>query len=136
MAAAVLGVFAYYRRMARTQFDGLSGDLAGWFLQTAELCGLVHPALRLGLSVLWCRQCLAVKGLKDERTNVYRKLTGSTLEEARKAVSRIVGRDTERLTAEGGHKSLCGDGGGELLRRRGRSFAVYVPGGRAPGPVL
>lgn len=65
------------------------------------LCGLVHPALRLGLSVLWCWQCLAVKGLRDESTNVYRKLTRSTLEEARKAVSRIVGRDTEGLTAEG-----------------------------------
>ena len=37
MAAAALGVFVYYRRMARTQFGGLSGDLAGWFLQTAEL---------------------------------------------------------------------------------------------------
>lgn len=37
MAAAALGTFVYYRRMARTQFGGLSGDLAGWFLQTAEL---------------------------------------------------------------------------------------------------
>lgn len=37
MAAAALGAFGYYRRMARTQFGGLSGDLAGWFLQTAEL---------------------------------------------------------------------------------------------------
>lgn len=37
MAAAALGVFVYYRRMTRTQFGGLSGDLAGWFLQTAEL---------------------------------------------------------------------------------------------------
>lgn len=34
---AALGVFGYYRHMARTQFGGLSGDLAGWFLQTAEL---------------------------------------------------------------------------------------------------
>lgn len=65
------------------------------------LCGLIHPALRFGLAVLWCWQCLAVKGLKDESVNVYRKLTGSTLEEARRAVSRIVGRDTESLTAEG-----------------------------------
>ena len=32
-----LGVFAYYRRMEEKQFGGLSGDLAGWFLQTAEL---------------------------------------------------------------------------------------------------
>lgn len=65
------------------------------------LCGLIHPVLRFGLSVLWCWQCLAVKGLRDESANVYRKLTGSTLEEARKAVSRIVGRDAEGLTVEG-----------------------------------
>ena len=37
MAAAAWGVFAYYFRMAKKQFGGLSGDLAGWFLQTAEL---------------------------------------------------------------------------------------------------
>lgn len=34
---AALGVFGYYGRMAAKQFGGLSGDLAGWFLQTAEL---------------------------------------------------------------------------------------------------
>ena len=37
MAAAAVLAFLYYRHMARTQFGGLSGDLAGWFLQTAEL---------------------------------------------------------------------------------------------------
>lgn len=37
MAVAALGVFLYYRRMSQKQFDGLSGDLAGWFLQTVEL---------------------------------------------------------------------------------------------------
>lgn len=37
MAAAALLVFVYYRHMALGQFGGLSGDLAGWFLQTAEL---------------------------------------------------------------------------------------------------
>ena len=66
-----------------------------------RLCGLVHPALRLGLSVLWSWQCLAVKGLEDESTNVYRKLDACTLPEARRAVARIVGRDTENLTEEG-----------------------------------
>lgn len=38
--AAVLAawaVFLKYRHMAKAQFGGLSGDLAGWFLQTAEL---------------------------------------------------------------------------------------------------
>lgn len=65
------------------------------------LCGLVHPALKFGLSVLWCGQCLAVKGLRDESANVYQKLVSSTLDEARRAVGRIVGRDTEELSAEG-----------------------------------
>lgn len=37
MALAAVCVFLYYRRMARVAFGGLSGDLAGWFLQTAEL---------------------------------------------------------------------------------------------------
>ena len=37
MAAAALLVFLWYRPMAVRQFGGLSGDLAGWFLQTAEL---------------------------------------------------------------------------------------------------
>jgi len=36
-AAAALGVFVWYRGMAQKRFGGLSGDLAGWFLQTAEL---------------------------------------------------------------------------------------------------
>lgn len=35
LAAAL--VFLYYRRMCVKDFGGLSGDLAGWFLQTAEL---------------------------------------------------------------------------------------------------
>ena len=37
MSLAALGVFFRYRRMAVREFGGLSGDLAGWFLQTAEL---------------------------------------------------------------------------------------------------
>lgn len=41
MAAAALLAFLRYRRMAVRQFGGLSGDLAGWFLQTAELWMLI-----------------------------------------------------------------------------------------------
>ena len=37
MAAAGLLVFRHYRVTAVRQFGGLSGDLAGWFLQRAEL---------------------------------------------------------------------------------------------------
>ena len=36
-ALACLPVFWYYRRLCVRCFGGLSGDLAGWFLQTAEL---------------------------------------------------------------------------------------------------
>lgn len=37
MTAAALCVMGYYYHMAVKEFGGLSGDLAGWFLQTAEL---------------------------------------------------------------------------------------------------
>lgn len=44
LAAAL--VFLYYRRMCEKDFGGLSGDLAGWFLQTAELWMLAALAVR------------------------------------------------------------------------------------------
>lgn len=37
MAITVLVVFCYYFRVCKVQFGGVSGDLAGWFLQKAEL---------------------------------------------------------------------------------------------------
>lgn len=37
MALSAVAVFVCYRRTAVRQFGGLSGDLAGWFLQRAEL---------------------------------------------------------------------------------------------------
>ena len=46
-------------------------------------------------------QALAATGLAQESTNVYRQLEKDNLPAARKAVSRIVGRDTEKLTREG-----------------------------------
>ncbi|MDO4357228.1 MAG: adenosylcobinamide-GDP ribazoletransferase [Clostridia bacterium] len=52
MAAAALAVFFYYRRMARVQFGGLSGDLAGWFLQIAELAMLAALCLIQYLEVV------------------------------------------------------------------------------------
>ena len=36
-AAALTVCFLYYRRMAYRQFGGVTGDLAGWFLQMTEL---------------------------------------------------------------------------------------------------
>ena len=34
-------VFIYYGRMAKREFGGITGDLAGWFLQVAELMALL-----------------------------------------------------------------------------------------------
>ena len=64
------------------------------------LAGKVHPWLQYALMVLWSWQVLAMKGLASESGRVYDRLKHGTLEEARAAVSRIVGRDTQSLTAE------------------------------------
>ena len=61
---------------------------------------MVHPVLGCILEALMTYQLLAAKCLKVESMKVYDKLENGTLEEARKAVSMIVGRDTANLTAE------------------------------------
>lgn len=63
--------------------------------------GRVHPLLGLAVQVLWCWQALAVKGLAVESRKVYDCLAAGDLEAGRKAVSRIVGRDTQALSEEG-----------------------------------
>ena len=61
----------------------------------------LHPALGLALQMLWCGQALAAKGLAQESRNVYKELAKGDLSAARRAVARIVGRDTQNLTAAG-----------------------------------
>ncbi len=61
----------------------------------------VHPLAALVLESFWCAQALAARGLCTESRRVYAALRNSDLPGARAAVSRIVGRDTERLSAEG-----------------------------------
>ena len=95
------------------------------------LAWLISPWLFLAVQVFWGFQSLAIKGLVSESKNVYRCLTGKAsktkkkpeeetshgikrfdatagfeskqdrLVAARKAVGRIVGRDTSELTEEG-----------------------------------
>ena len=65
------------------------------------LCWLIHPLLGFALQSFWCWQALAMRCLAQESRNVYRCLTSQGLPAARKAVARIVGRDTEQLTEEG-----------------------------------
>ena len=65
------------------------------------LAGWIHPALRFLLETFWCFQILAPKCLASESRKVYDRLKARDLPGARKAVSMIVGRDTEKLTEEG-----------------------------------
>lgn len=65
------------------------------------LCYEVTPWLYMVIQALLCWQCLAMKDLKGESTRVQRALEEGDLEKARTLVSRIVGRDTENLTAGG-----------------------------------
>ena len=74
------------------------------FLLTGLVCwgaARLHPLLGLAVQMFWCGQALAARGLVQESTNVYKELKKPDLPGARKAVSRIVGRDTAELTAEG-----------------------------------
>ena len=76
----------------------------GTFLITALVCRLaaaLHPLAELAVQMFWCAQALAAKGLMQESRNVYKELQKQDLPAARKAVARIVGRDTQNLTAEG-----------------------------------
>lgn len=63
--------------------------------------GFIHPYLRFVLMCVLDGWILAARSLKTESMKVYRRLKEKDLNGARHAVSMIVGRDTERLTAEG-----------------------------------
>ena len=76
----------------------------GTLLITGGVCWLfyrVSPIMGFAIELLWCAQALAAKGLAQESTNVYRELVKGDLPASRRAVSRIVGRDTAELTSEG-----------------------------------
>ena len=91
------------------------GELAGGVLEVLLVCifSLGVPAVILYLlyqylpvagvilESFWCYQLLATRSLKDESMKVYDRLKNGTIEEARYAVSMIVGRDTKELTEEG-----------------------------------
>ena len=65
------------------------------------LAGRVHPALKFCLESFWCYQLLAAKSLRQESHKVYLCLKKDDLSAARRAVSMIVGRDTQDLDTKG-----------------------------------
>lgn len=97
------------RKMCGTHLTAAGGVL--WVLTAGmalvipfgllALAGWIHPALRFLLEIFWCFQILAAKCLASESRKVYDRLKARDLPGARKAVSMIVGRDTEKLTEEG-----------------------------------
>ena len=91
------------------------GELAGGFVTVVLICLfsggvpflVLHYLYRFStvagfiLETFWCYQLLATRSLKDESMKVYDRLKNGTLDEARYAVSMIVGRDTKELTEIG-----------------------------------
>lgn len=91
------------------------GELAGGVLEVILVClitflvpfGIIHLLYGWNfwagfvLETFWCGQLLATRSLKDESMKVYDRLKNGTIEEARYAVSMIVGRDTQSLTEVG-----------------------------------
>ena len=72
---------------------------AAWL--ALALCRAIHPLLAFAMKVLLCYQFLAAKSLRDESMKVYAALKAGDLAGARKAVSMIVGRDTDALDETG-----------------------------------
>ena len=66
---------------------------------------MIHPYLGILAETIMTYQILATKCLKVESMKVYHCLKDRNLEEARKAVSMIVGRDTAVLDEEGVDKA-------------------------------
>lgn len=112
MGKAISALEKFLRpRLPRTPKGEFFGGIllaAALPLGTLAVCGgvcclaeRVHPAAGFLVQALWCWQALALRGLAAESGRVYHELSGNDLPAARRAVSRIVGRDTQNLTAEG-----------------------------------
>lgn len=76
----------------------LTGVLAALILFGAYA---IHANLGMVIEAVMTYQILAARCLQVESSKVWKQLNAGNLEEARKAVSMIVGRDTECLTEEG-----------------------------------
>lgn len=77
---------------------GLSGLVAALIL---AVCSLFDRIAWIAVASLMCYQMLAARSLRDESMRVYEALQGGSLDQARRAVGRIVGRDTASLDEAG-----------------------------------
>jgi len=95
------------RMISTTRLAGLVVTLAvvgitavtAWAL--LWLSNRVHPALGECVSVFLLYSCLATRDMIRHSSDVYRALVSGSLEEARRRVGMICGRDTDRLDESG-----------------------------------
>lgn len=93
--------------LSNKRFGGMLLTLITLLVFTALPLALLYVAFRVSpwlyfaLETLLCWQLLAIRSLRAESDKVYTALKAKELREARKAVSMIVGRDTEKLDEAG-----------------------------------
>lgn len=77
--------------------------LISWGIPWAVLkaFGLISPWMRFAAECIMCWQILAARSLEKETMKVYHRLSDGDIPGARKAVSMVVGRDTEKLDGKG-----------------------------------
>ncbi len=85
------GVFAFLVVVITAAVTAAVMTLARW----------IHPYAGLAVNTILAYQLLATRSLRDESMKVYQELRKGDLPASRRAVSMIVGRDTENLTMEG-----------------------------------
>jgi len=113
---AIGGLITWWENILRKIFPRTKpGELAGGVvlvvmvtgITTAVAAGILAAVqlvgwwLRLVVETMMCYQILATRALKDESMKVYDALKTGDVGAGRQAVSMIVGRDTDRLDAEG-----------------------------------
>ena len=114
----------WLRRDGQTPGEAYRAGLLLWFivvLVSGGLCSLViflataiHPIRGMAVESILCWQVLATRSLVTEARKVEQPLLHGNLPEARRAVSMIVGRDTESLSAEGVTKAGDASYGGHI----------------------
>jgi adenosylcobinamide-phosphate synthase len=97
------GIRRHVRRESRLKWAGmllpllLAGGSYGIVELLLALAEMIHPWLARALEVGLIASTIAVKGLAEAGIGIYQRLADSRLPEARKALSMVVGRDTEQL---------------------------------------
>ena len=98
------------------------------------ICYRIWFWLGFAVQSYMCYTILATKSLKTESMKVAEVLQTDGLEAGRKAVSMIVGRDTQNLTETGVVKDCCGNRSGKHVRRNSGTDVLH--GNRRSGAWL